>query len=79
MAQHYYSGFSDLISSGNTGLQSQLDWSQGRYPTLWGSGGNYLGQRQYDDFLADLNQSPLFGGGTFQPMIFQGDLWKSCR
>ena len=73
----YYSGFSDLITSGNTGLQSQLDWSQGQYPSLWPSGGNYLGQRQYDDFLGDLNQSTLFGGGTFQPLIFQGDLWKT--
>lgn len=72
----YYSGFEDLITSGNTGLQSQLDWSQGQYGSLWPSGGNNLGQRRYDDFLADLNQTPLFGGQTFQPIIFQGEKFQ---
>ena len=75
--QEYFSGFSDLLQSGNTGLQSQLDWSRSAYPMLWPSGGNRLGGPRYEEFRTELQGLPEFSGKTLEPLVFQGDEFQT--
>ena len=68
-------GFSDLIASGNTGLQSQLDWSNTAYPNMFRTDGENYGQFFWDN-ARDIftSYSDAFGDKTLEPIVFQGNL-----
>mgnify|MGYP003146570947 CR=1 FL=1 len=71
-------GFSDLISSGNTGLQSQLDWSNTAYPNMFRTDGVNRGQVFWDN-ARDIftSYSDAFGDKALEPIVFQGNLMST--
>ena len=71
----------DWLLTNDPSLQNQLDWSSQRLGTLWrqssDQGGGYLGPSYFGDVEQALGTHPAFSGLTFQPLLFQGEEWKS--
>jgi hypothetical protein len=66
------------MSSGNTGLQSQLDWSNTAYPNMFQRDGVGQGQDWWNNARNVFSAySDAFGDKALEPIVFQGNLMST--